>query len=65
MLSEEQKEIAKALLASRPAVIPGTNAIPDPVARGDYYQRVMAAAKRAKVARADMMKFFDLCGIPD
>jgi hypothetical protein len=65
MRTDEQKNVAMQLLVTRPTVLPGITAIPDPGECGDYDQHVIAAAKEAQLAHGDRREFYDLCGIPD
>lgn len=65
MLSERAWCCAQGLLATRPAVIPGTNVIPDNVVRKAWYERVINAMRVHGIGGKDIKAFCDIAGVPD
>ena len=65
MLNDAQREAARALLAARPTVLPGTKVIQDDSARSTWYRKVNLVMAEHKVAAKDVPEFCDIAGVPD
>lgn len=64
-LTAIQRKAAKSLRLSRPAVLEGTNVIPDTRARLGWYSTVTKSMEANRVKDADVGRFCDIAGVPD
>ena len=65
MLTDLQKKVAEELLASRPAVIPGTRAIVKYEDAVTWHDKVYGAMREYKVETRDVNAFCDIAGVAD
>lgn len=65
MLTNKQKQLAQALLARRPAVVPGTRVIVNDAKRTIWYDAVTETMKHSGITGDDIAEFCDLAGVAD
>lgn len=66
MLTETQVKAAQEMRTLRPAVIPGTNVIPDDAQRRAWYKQVTATMERVGISglSRDIEEFCNIAGVP-
>jgi hypothetical protein len=64
-LSHKQRKAAEALLAIRPAVLPGTRAIIDEAKEKEWYDKVTTKVLRLGLSPEQVAAFCDIAGVPD
>jgi len=65
LLTKTQRDAAKALLAARPAVIPGTRVCIDRAKCTEWFSAVSLKIKDMGVAGHGVGEFCDIAGVPD
>lgn len=65
LLTKTQRDAAKAMLAARPEVLPGTRVCIDRAANSKWFDAISAKMEELKLVGHQVSGFCDIAGVPD